>query len=78
MCTEEGKDRFNPEVGGCCTGLSEKNEPRPELDPQYCPSASPNHEKSCWSIIVICRSSGTSLILPHTRDKPISFTILDQ
>ena len=61
-CTREGYDRYSPNLGGCCTGLYETNEPRLTSERGYCPSSDPNHNKNCWSTRQVCRSSGSSII----------------
>ena len=57
-CTEVDLDRWSPDYGGCCPGLTTKVEPRPTASNYYCPSSDANHGSSCWSTIVMCRIQG--------------------
>ena len=59
-CTEVDEDRWNPDYGGCCLGLTAKKEARPTSMTNYCPSNDTNHGKNCWSTIVICRGKHLS------------------
>lgn len=54
-CTSSNKDRYWPNLGGCCSGLKECVEQRPTSNPVWCHPHDPQNGKSCWSHIVMCR-----------------------
>merc|ERR1740121_2278366 len=58
-CSGSGVDRWGPDLGGCCSGLAECNEPRPESDSHYCRVADPGHGSRCWSTVQMCRGECT-------------------
>jgi len=59
-CSEVGADRWGPDLEGCCSGLQECEEPRPDDHSYYCAPSDPQHRTSCWSYIVLCRAECTS------------------
>merc|ERR1712083_789510 len=54
-CTSNGNDPYNPKLGGCCDTKCEED--RPRNDPYYCDESDPNHGKSCWTHMAVCRDS---------------------
>lgn len=59
QCTDEGADRWGPDMGGCCKGFVECKEPRPPTDPAY----------SKWTTRIMCRSDRESC---QALDVPMS------
>lgn len=57
-CTPIDTDRFEG-YGVCCAGLVQKTEPRDRDDSDYCPESDPNHGKSCYSTVEMCRAGCT-------------------
>jgi hypothetical protein len=57
LCSLEGSDRYNPDRNGCCSGLEECTEARSTSSEFYCGADDVNHGVTCWSKILICRSS---------------------
>eukprot|EP00931_Biecheleriopsis_adriatica_P112518 TRINITY_DN8716_c0_g1_i1.p1 TRINITY_DN8716_c0_g1~~TRINITY_DN8716_c0_g1_i1.p1 ORF type:complete len:698 (+),score=89.13 TRINITY_DN8716_c0_g1_i1:64-2157(+) len=56
-CTLADKDRWWPNQGGCCAGLQLCTEQRPISYEAYCAASDPNHGKTCWSTVQVCRKS---------------------
>merc|ERR1712178_656585 len=54
-CSADGADRWGPNLGGCCNGLSECEEQRPDSDPVFCLPTDSRHGTSCWSVITVRR-----------------------
>ena len=54
-CSVEGEDRYSPELGGCCHGLSAVEEGRP-TSRGWCNTSDVNYGKPCWSTIFVCRA----------------------
>jgi endonuclease/exonuclease/phosphatase family metal-dependent hydrolase len=71
ICSRDGSDRWSPDFGGCCSALAECVEHRSKNDPYYCPANDPQHGSSCWSTILMCRSSCAS---PSTSASPVATT----
>ena len=64
-CTELGGNRYGPNLGGCCPGLKEVNEPRPKSNAVFCEPGHPNHGKGCWSRVKMCRSGNSWCFNTH-------------
>jgi len=75
-CSEEGDDRWIPDVGGCCVGLAMATEPRPTSQAVYCAASDPGHGSSCWSTVDVCRVDPNSTL--HRRTPPASDPIWDR
>jgi hypothetical protein len=70
VCSSEDKDRYSPNLGGCCDGLEECIEPRPTSSNAYCGVSDANHGTSCWSTIVMCRDACQQQLPQHEFDLP--------
>merc|ERR1712048_155828 len=54
-CSSIGHDRFKPVTIGCCSGLTECEEPRPILDDEFCEPNNGDHGIHCFSTRIMCR-----------------------
>lgn len=70
ICTGVGADRWGSNLGSCCSGLVECQEPRPQSDPYYCAATDSRHGSSCWSSVTICRSECSAVQEPEPEPEP--------
>jgi len=56
-CSTADTDRYYPDLSACCNGLTECVEDRPKNNSAYCAASDPGHGITCWSQIVMCRTT---------------------